>query len=54
MLERLEEEKTDAAAPAGLELGLLPWQKFVLSVLLFLDVVLIGALFLLVLGSVQL
>ena len=36
----------------GVELGLRPWQQFVLSVLLFLDVTIIGLLFLVMLGRI--
>ncbi len=36
----------------GMELSLLPWQQFVLSVLLFLDVTIIGLLFLVMLGRI--
>lgn len=34
--------------------GLLPWQRFVLALLLFLDVTVVGFLFLLILGRFQL
>jgi hypothetical protein len=36
----------------NLGLGLLPWQQFVLSLLLFLDIAVIGVLFLVMLGRV--
>jgi len=34
----------------NIDLGLLPWQQFFLSVLLFLDVAIVGLLFLVMLG----
>ncbi len=54
MLELREKRRDDSATRSGLGLGLLPWQRFVLSVLLFLNVSLIGGLFLVVLGCIQL
>lgn len=50
------ETQDDAGPPAsGKALaGLLPWQRFVLALLLFLDVTIVGFLLLLVLGRFQL
>jgi hypothetical protein len=39
----------EEAAPSPLS-GLLPWQRFVLALLLFLDVAVVGFLFLVMLG----
>ncbi|MCD4738540.1 MAG: hypothetical protein K8R89_04700 [Anaerolineae bacterium] len=54
MLELREKRSDDLATWLGIGLGLLPWQRFVLAVLLFLDVALIGGLFLVVLGCISL
>jgi len=45
-------EPTARTAAPDLTLGLLSWQRFFLSVLLFLDVAIIGLLFLVMLGSI--
>ena len=37
---------------ASLEFGMLAWQRFFLSVLLFLDVAIVGLLFLIILGRI--
>lgn len=44
--------KQSAAAAPRRVAGLLPWQQLILAVLLFLDVVVIGLLFLVMLGRV--
>ena len=37
---------------SSLEFGLMPWQRFFLSLLLFLDVTIVGLLFLVMLGRI--
>ena len=54
-LEEPEELPVAAAAKHHLDFrvaGMLPWQQFVLAILLFLDVAVIGLLFLVMLGRV--
>lgn len=46
------EPRRRARASSGLALNLRPWQQFILSVLLFLDVAVIGLLFLVMLGRI--
>ena len=47
-----EEVSRPSRKRASLELGMRPWQRFFLSVLLFLDVAIVGLLFLIILGRI--
>ena len=53
MQEQRAKKRENSSSQSVTGLGLLPWQRFVLSVLLFLDVSLLGGLFLVVLGCVN-
>lgn len=49
----LEEDVPSAAAGWGDMIDLRPWQRFVLAALLFLDVAVVGFLFLVMLGRMS-
>jgi hypothetical protein len=49
-----EEASASSRRQTGLELGMRAWQRFFLSVLLFLDVAIVGLLFLIIFGRIAL